>query len=82
MFGSWVTPLVGRHVVNESKVTHNVGSHVVIEPRNILNRTFGDSLTCVYTRGPWAVEYLANLIRKLRLFLKPFKAMILGFDFI
>ncbi len=27
MFGSWVTPLVGRHVVNEPKV----GSHVVNE---------------------------------------------------
>ena len=27
MFGSWVTPLVGRHVVNEPKV----GCHVVNE---------------------------------------------------
>jgi len=27
MFGSWVTPLVGRHVVNEPKV----GCHVVSE---------------------------------------------------
>jgi hypothetical protein len=54
----------------------------MIEPRNILNRTFGDSLTCVYTRGPRAVEYLANLSRKLKLFLKSFKAMILGSDFI
>ncbi len=27
MFGSWVTPLVGRHVVNEPKV----GSYVVKE---------------------------------------------------
>ena len=27
MFGSWVTPLVGRHVVNEPKV----GCHVAIE---------------------------------------------------
>ncbi len=27
MFGSWVTPLVGRHVVNEPKV----GYHVVNE---------------------------------------------------
>ncbi len=29
MFGSWVTPLVGRHVVNDSKIADNVGCHVV-----------------------------------------------------
>ncbi len=30
----WVVdiPLVGRHVVNESKITGNVGCHVVNEP--------------------------------------------------
>ncbi len=50
--------------------------------RNILSRTFGDSFTCVYTRGPWAVEYLAKLNRILKIFSKSFKAMILGFNFI
>jgi len=33
MFGSWITPLVGRHVVNDSKIADNVGCHVVNEPR-------------------------------------------------
>ncbi len=46
------------------------------------SRTFGGSFTCVYTRGPWAVEYLAELSRILKLFSKSFKAMILGFNFI
>ncbi len=32
MFGSWVTPLVGRHVVNDFKIASNVGCHVVNEP--------------------------------------------------
>jgi len=32
MFGLWVTPLVGRHVVNDSKIGCNVGCHVVNEP--------------------------------------------------
>ncbi len=49
---------------------------------SILSRTLGESFTCVYTRGPWAVEYLARLSRILKIFLKSFKAMILGFDFI
>ncbi len=49
--------------------------------RNILSRTLGGSFTCVYTRGPWAVEYLAKLRRMLKIFSKSFKAMILGFDF-
>ncbi len=31
MFGSWVTPLVGRHVVNDSKIAGNVGCHVANE---------------------------------------------------
>ncbi len=31
MLGSWVTPLVGRHVVNDSKIAYNVGCHVVDE---------------------------------------------------
>ena len=33
MFGSWVTPLVGRHVVNEPKVAYDVGRHVVKGPK-------------------------------------------------
>ncbi len=49
---------------------------------NILSRTLGGSFTCVYTRGPWAVEYLAKLSRILVVFSKSFKAMILGFNFI
>jgi hypothetical protein len=39
LFGSWVTPLVGRHVVKEPKA----GCQVVNELRG--------SVTCVYTRG-------------------------------
>ena len=31
MFGSWVSPLVGRHVVNEPKI----GCHVVNELENL-----------------------------------------------
>ncbi len=50
--------------------------------RNILSWTLGGSFACVYTRGPWAVEYLAKLSRILKIFPKSFKAMILGFDFI
>ncbi len=50
--------------------------------RNILSRMFGGSFTRVYTRGPWAVEYLAKLSWILKIFSKPFKAMILGFNFI
>ncbi len=50
--------------------------------RNILSRTVSGSFTYVYTRGPWAVEYLAKLSQMLKIFLKSFKAMILGFDFI
>ncbi len=49
---------------------------------NILSRTLGGSFTCVYTRGPWAVEYLAKLSRISRMFSKSFKAMILGSNFI
>jgi len=47
-----------------------------------LSWTWSDSITCVYTRGPWAVEYLANLVGDKGYFPKSFKAMILGFDFI
>ena len=42
----------------------------------------GGSFTYVYTRDLKAVEYLANLSRILQIFLKSFKAMILGFNFI
>ncbi len=49
---------------------------------NILSRMLGGSFTCVYTWGPWAVEYLAKLSRILKMFSKSFKAMILGFNFI
>ncbi len=31
MSGSWVTPLVGRHVVNDFKIAWCVGRHAVIE---------------------------------------------------
>ena len=37
MFGSWVTPLVGRHVVNDSKIADNVGCHVVNKPKVAYN---------------------------------------------
>ena len=85
MFGSWVTPLVGRHVVNESKVGCHVVNESKIECHELeisLSRTLGESFTCVYTRGPKAVEYLAKLSRILKIFSKSFKAMILGFNFI
>ena len=88
----WVTPLVGRHVVNELKVVQDVerrvvnelkvGCHVVIELKNILSRTLSGSFTCVYTRDLKAVEYLAKLSRILKIFSKSFKAIILGFNFI
>ncbi len=39
-----------------------VGCHIVVESKVTLGRTWSDSITCVYTRGPWAVEYLANLV--------------------
>ncbi len=31
MFGSWIVPLVGHHVVDESKVAQDIGRHVVNE---------------------------------------------------
>ncbi len=37
MLGSWVTPLVGRHVVNDSKIAKNVGRHVVVKPKVAYN---------------------------------------------
>jgi len=78
MFGSWVTPLVGRHVANEPKV----GCYVVNKPWKLFGRTLIGSSTYVYTRGLLAVEYLAKLSRILKIFSKSFKAIILGFGFI
>ncbi len=47
------------YVVNESKI----GCHVMSKTWDILCRTISGSFTYVYTRGPWAVEYLAILSR-------------------
>ncbi len=57
LLGSY--PLVGRHVVNESKI----GCHVVSKLGIFLSRTKSGSFTYVYTRGLRAVEYLAKLSR-------------------